>query len=902
MSHPQVAVAVLASRSDHVTRTLEAVKAQTSPAHAVYVVGEQDTALPDGVASAASVLEVVEHAPTEVTHVWLLHDDASPRPDALGALIREMQRADASVAGSKLLDEDDPDRLESVGGATDVFGYPYTGLQPDEVDQEQYDVVRDVAFVPGASVLVRRDLMRGIRGPDQLLEPSTAEIDFSQRARLAGGRVIVVPSSEVLHSSSCRSEVRRWQTTAGRYRSIAKAYRVFTLAWALPFALVLGLIESAVRTFAGKPFALVDELVAWGWNLVHVPSLISARRSQPRLVGDEELFRYQVGGSAALRVLGADLAERSRRRAQVTGRPVGDWVSRSAALWQTSGFAASIAGLLTLLLAVRQGLLGDLPANGFAMPLLLESNETLRSVAGGWSLAGLGGPLPLHPSVVPQALLGYVVGAETARVLLVIILTALAAAGMWRLAGALGAGAIGRTFAAIGVAAGPSVAAGMAAGYPAVLGGIAPLPLVFSAVINRREPGLRPWIHLVAGVSLGVGLSTVFLPLAPAAVLAVGVVLGLSGMLSLRGLGALGLGSALASLFAAPYLLWVSPEWLVTSHPIFWDAPLWLGGALAAAVVVGLLAVGDERARIVGAGAVLVGLGAVAARSAAAGTGIEVWAVGLAVVALGVGLMAAGLLSPGEQSAGWWGRNLQSLAGLAMVAAIAGTAGPYVWSGTHGLPERNWSETLEFAPARSDVHGLDRTLIIGGDPPGSDRIVLGTRYRVVNQAGLEEAWLDGFRPGDRQLEDDLIQLYDEVVVRPGEILAGYGIRWVVIEGETPFGDTFESVLDMKRLPIADATVFENLEPSPIASTASGVAWSPEGLGFSGPPAASLNVRSNAADGWGAMPAGDGWSMSLDASSGAVTYDAPAAISQAGRVSLGALLVLLVVRLGTRRRE
>ncbi|NIS34385.1 MAG: hypothetical protein GWN07_27770, partial [Actinobacteria bacterium] len=52
----------------------------------------------------------------------------------------------------------------SVGFATDVFAAPYTGLQPDEVDQEQYDVIRDVAAVSAASMLIRRDLLMGLGG------------------------------------------------------------------------------------------------------------------------------------------------------------------------------------------------------------------------------------------------------------------------------------------------------------------------------------------------------------------------------------------------------------------------------------------------------------------------------------------------------------------------------------------------------------------------------------------------------------------------------------------------------------------------------------------------------------------------------------------------------------------
>ena len=38
-----------------------------------------------------------------------------------------------TVAGSKLLRRDDPERLISVGMATDVFDVPYLGLDVDEI-------------------------------------------------------------------------------------------------------------------------------------------------------------------------------------------------------------------------------------------------------------------------------------------------------------------------------------------------------------------------------------------------------------------------------------------------------------------------------------------------------------------------------------------------------------------------------------------------------------------------------------------------------------------------------------------------------------------------------------------------------------------------------------------------
>src|SRR5690606_11489706 len=201
---------------------------------------DRDITDPGSHAVVSDFAEFVTGLDAAVDLVWIVHGDARPRPDALGALVAEMDRSEASLVGPKVIDAATLDRLESVGSATDVFGEPYSGLDADEVDLEQYDVVRDVAFVSAVSMLVRRDLVRGLRGIDPLLPPVAAGMDFSQRARIAGGRVMVAPSSEVLHSRTCREEVASWREWAGRMRSMLKVYRLITLAWVVPIGTLLG--------------------------------------------------------------------------------------------------------------------------------------------------------------------------------------------------------------------------------------------------------------------------------------------------------------------------------------------------------------------------------------------------------------------------------------------------------------------------------------------------------------------------------------------------------------------------------------------------------------------------------------------------------------------------------------
>ncbi len=245
--------------------------------------------------------ELVSKLASDVTHVWMIHDDIRPRPDALSALVEAAEQIDGSLVGSKILDGADSMMLESVGGATDVYLVADPGLAAGELDQEQYDVVRDVAFVPGESMLIRRDLLKGLGGPDLLLSPLTRAIDFAGRARPRRCRVAVVPSSEVFHAGSCYSPTPVWREAGARARAVAKLYSGGRLlGWS--FSLLIALLNAIARLVMLDFRPTVDLVRAVTWNLKHFRSTIRARRQARRLLRlmTGELFRYQRAGSLLL--------------------------------------------------------------------------------------------------------------------------------------------------------------------------------------------------------------------------------------------------------------------------------------------------------------------------------------------------------------------------------------------------------------------------------------------------------------------------------------------------------------------------------------------------------------------------------------------------------------------------
>jgi hypothetical protein len=795
-----------------------------------------------------------------ITLVWVLHDRARPRVDALHALVRDGARVDASVAGSKILDEEDPRLLVSVGTATDVFDAPYSGLEEGELDQSQYDVVRDVAAVSAISMLIRRDLFFGLRGVDPLMAPRSAAIDFCQRARLRGARVVVAPSSEVLYAVPER--VSLWRERAGEIRSMVKVYSLVTLAWAIPLAFLTGLVESIVSPFLGR-WRLTGFLAAWGWNLIHLPSAIRARfvARRGRQVGDEELFRYQVGGSARLRGLYDETLERVRSRFPegiLSG--FSDVMETGQQRFRSQGFIFGALGLLFALAATRRIWMDRLPVSGFALPPPGSALDALGAYAGGWNPAGLGSPEVLHPSVgatsLSQLLLFGNGGAAVAVLTLIAFVAGVFGTARllhgWGMASATGylAGAV--------LMGGPATAALAGEGQWAPLLSLGALPWVLVTALRPWPATWWPRAGRVAAVTLVGGVVAVF---APAAILVapVAAVLWAFAGAGRRWTPAVLVlaGAVLALPLLMPWVLYVDlGSFLSDGAPAFWT-PSWPALIGVAVALVASMLSGDRVIALVsGWGGLVAVAGTLAARTGDLGAGREVRTAGLLAVALGTAAVVGAAIefaSRRERSRGLrLGTGVVAVtAGLALVAATALLAGP----GRAGLPGDRYSDLLNFAAAGDAP--ASRVLLFGPAEalPGTSRDLQGLGYRVLDPPVPNnwDAYLGEARLGDDTLRAFLDSLLDGDERRAGATLAGFGIGWVGFLEPSPLEAVFEAQLDMVALRSLDIAVFRNEEPGGAAVGDDGTVWIEAGTGYRAPDGwsgSSVRLAGNADDRWG----------------------------------------------------
>src|SRR5919204_6382818 len=205
-------------------------------------------------------------------YLLILHDDAALEPETVARLVEASERVDGvGVAGPKVVDWENPRILRDVGSSTDRFGYPYSPLEENELDQGQYDRVRDVLFVSSCAMLVSRAALERAGPPDERFEEKQEDLDFCWRVRLAGFRVLMVPAgvarhlADPLHGGDDEQPRRaRYHLERATLASMLKNLGLVSLAWLFPLYLVQGVVKLVAWGLSRRLEDLLQLLAAWG--------------------------------------------------------------------------------------------------------------------------------------------------------------------------------------------------------------------------------------------------------------------------------------------------------------------------------------------------------------------------------------------------------------------------------------------------------------------------------------------------------------------------------------------------------------------------------------------------------------------------------------------------------------
>ncbi len=131
--------------------------------------------------------------------ILFLNNDTQVTPGWLEALVKTMhQYPDCGIVGSKLVYPDG--KLQEAGGIifSDGNGWNYgRGMNPND---PRFNFVREVDYVSGASLMIRKSLWQKIGGFDQRYMPAYYEdTDLCFSAREHGFKVLYQPKSMVIH-------------------------------------------------------------------------------------------------------------------------------------------------------------------------------------------------------------------------------------------------------------------------------------------------------------------------------------------------------------------------------------------------------------------------------------------------------------------------------------------------------------------------------------------------------------------------------------------------------------------------------------------------------------------------------------------------------------------------------
>jgi len=132
-------------------------------------------------------------------YLVFLNNDTIVQPDWLKPLVDLMERCDnVGLAGSKLLYPDG--RLQEAGGIIWQDGTGCNYGRSDFPGLPEYNYLREVDYVSGASIIVRKSLWRDIGGFDKRFTPAYYEdTDLAFEIRQHGYKVMYQPLSLIVH-------------------------------------------------------------------------------------------------------------------------------------------------------------------------------------------------------------------------------------------------------------------------------------------------------------------------------------------------------------------------------------------------------------------------------------------------------------------------------------------------------------------------------------------------------------------------------------------------------------------------------------------------------------------------------------------------------------------------------
>ncbi len=135
--------------------------------------------------------------------IVLLNNDTTVDPHFLRALMQAAAvEPKARILGAKIYRAGDPQRIDHLGGVWDKDCAEFRSLAAGQLDEGQFETMREVDYVCGAALCMHRSVPETIGFLEARFFLFWEESDFCVRARRAGYEIWTAPQAKVWHKVS----------------------------------------------------------------------------------------------------------------------------------------------------------------------------------------------------------------------------------------------------------------------------------------------------------------------------------------------------------------------------------------------------------------------------------------------------------------------------------------------------------------------------------------------------------------------------------------------------------------------------------------------------------------------------------------------------------------------------
>ena len=207
----------------------------------------------------------------------LLNPDAVPQPGWREAIERPLVDGRGWSAWQALVTADGGGTINTRGGVVHFTGISWAGGAGEPLSASGPALEPEPGFVSGACLAIPRGLYAELGGMPESFFLYHEDVDLSLRARLAGGRLGVVPDARVDHDYEFAKGQSKWlYLERNRWATVIRTYPGALLALVVP---ALAATELALVVVAAAGGWLPQKLRAWGETLVALPRLLGERRA-----------------------------------------------------------------------------------------------------------------------------------------------------------------------------------------------------------------------------------------------------------------------------------------------------------------------------------------------------------------------------------------------------------------------------------------------------------------------------------------------------------------------------------------------------------------------------------------------------------------------------------------------